>query len=79
MISPVFPLDRVYEGTMLAVDKSPTVLAGQWACTRTVIIEFPSQDAAQAWYNSDDYQQIAQHRHAASTGNIAIVAGLPQS
>lgn len=65
-----------YEGKALAVDEAPTVLEGEWACTRTVVIEFPSKDEALRWYQSDDYQELAQHRHAASSANIAILAGL---
>ena len=67
---------NAFEGTILAADESPTVLEGQWSCTRTVVIEFPSKEHALAWYESDAYQQIAEHRHAASSGNVAIVAGL---
>ena len=64
-----------YKGTVLAVDESPTVLEGEWACTRTVVIQFPSKADALAWYQSDEYQQIAVHRFAASTGNVALIAG----
>ena len=67
-----------YNGTMLAVDEAPQVIEGEWPCTRTVIIEFPSKPEAEAWYNSDAYRQIATHRHAASVGNVALVAGWPQ-
>ena len=63
-------------GRMLAVDEAPTVLEGQWPWTRTVLIEFDDQNALNAWYGSEDYQQLAQHRHAASEGAIAVVKGL---
>ena len=65
-----------HEGKLLAVDDNPEVLEGEWRGTRTVIAEFPDQEAALAWYRSDDYQSLAQHRFAASEGEIALVTGL---
>ena len=65
-----------YGGKLLAVDEAPSVLEGDWDCTRTIIAEFPDRDAALAWYKSDAYQALMQHRLAASTGRIALLAGL---
>lgn len=66
-----------YQGKMLAVDEEVDVMEGDWSCTRTVLIEFPSAEAARQWYQSKEYTELARHRLAASTGNIALVAGLP--
>ena len=66
-----------HAGRMLAVDDQAEVLEGDWSCTRTVIAEFPSREEALAWYRSDDYQALAEHRFAASVGNIALIKGLP--
>ncbi|MEM7081005.1 MAG: DUF1330 domain-containing protein [Pseudomonadota bacterium] len=65
-----------YEGLMLAVDENQEVLEGEWDATRTVIIRFPSSDHVHAWYDSDGYQQLMQHRTASSDGNIAIMQAL---
>lgn len=65
-----------HTGRLLAVDDNPEVLEGEWACTRTVIAEFPDREAALAWYRSDDYQSLVEHRFAASDGEIALLAGL---
>ena len=62
-----------YEGTILAVDEAPMVLEGEWECTRTVLIEFPSEESALAWYRSEEYQSLAAHRFASSTGNVVMV------
>lgn len=67
---------RRYEGRMLAVDEHCTALEGEHPFTRTVIIEFPSEAAARAWYDSDAYQALAEHRHASSDGNIVMLTGL---
>jgi uncharacterized protein (DUF1330 family) len=35
-----------------------TVLEGEWAHPRLVIIEFPSRAAAVGWYRSPEYQKV---------------------
>lgn len=42
-----------------------------------VMIEFPTYDQASAWYHSDEYQEIAKIRKAATTLQATIVEGLP--
>ena len=63
-------------GRLLSVDEAPEVIEGEWPATRTVLIEFPDREAAMAWYRSEDYQQLAQHRFAASRGDIAMLTSL---
>lgn len=65
-----------YDGHMIAVDEGVEVLEGSWSNTRTVVIGFPDEAAAKAWYHSDAYQAIAQHRLTASTGNVVLVHNL---
>ncbi len=65
-----------YDGNLRAVDEAPEILEGEWPCTRTVLIEFPDREAALAWYASDEYQRLAEHRKAASVGNIAMLKSL---
>ncbi len=43
--------------------------------SRTVVLEFPSVEAARAWYNSPEYQEIIGIRHANATGFAQIVEG----
>ncbi|MGZ5874289.1 MAG: DUF1330 domain-containing protein [Bradyrhizobium sp.] len=62
-----------YGGKLLAVDEAPTVKEGDWPYTRTVLIEFPTAEAFDAWFDSPEYQALAKHRHAASTGSIAVI------
>ena len=64
-----------YGGRLLAVDESPETLEGAWNFTRTVLIEFPSEAEARSWYDSEDYQRLAQHRFASSEANIVMVKG----
>lgn len=62
-------------GRILSVDEAPKVLEGAWACTRTVLAEFPDEAAALGWYNSDAYQKLARHRFNASDGEVVLVKG----
>ena len=64
-----------YGGKLLSVEEEPEVLEGEWGYTRTVLLEFPSEALAHAWYGSVDYQAIAQHRRAASTANVVVIRG----
>ncbi|MFT5580069.1 MAG: hypothetical protein ACI9WS_002829 [Paraglaciecola psychrophila] len=65
-----------YQGKMLAVDEQPESLEGQWPHTRTVLVEFPDREHTMAWYQSADYQALAQHRRNASEGNLVLIKGL---
>jgi uncharacterized protein (DUF1330 family) len=67
-------LDR-YGGRVLAVDLDAAVLEGEWPYGRTVLIEFPTREHLDAWYGSEGYRRIAEHRHAASAGNAVAVRG----
>jgi len=65
-----------HKGEVLSVDESPGILEGEWPFTRTVLLTFPSREDAEAWYFSEEYQALAQHRFAASDGNIIMISGL---
>lgn len=66
----------LYDGKMLSVDEAPKLIEGEWPVSRTVLIEFPSKESAMAWYESEAYQALAQHRFASSDGNIVLLKGL---
>ena len=66
-------------GKLLAVDEAPAVIEGDWPVTRTVLIEFPDADAMRAWYDSEDYQQLVQHRFASSKGDIVMLQSVDQA
>jgi uncharacterized protein (DUF1330 family) len=64
-----------YGGKLLSVEEAPEVIEGEWRYSRTVLLEFPCEAQAHAWYASADYQAIAQHRRAASTANVVFIRG----
>jgi uncharacterized protein (DUF1330 family) len=64
-----------FGGKYLVRGGHATQLEGQAQGERNVVIEFPSREIAEAWYNSDAYQAIIGHRTNNSTGALALVDG----
>jgi uncharacterized protein (DUF1330 family) len=67
----------IHSGTLrpAPIRQRNRALEGEWPHTRTVLIEFPSDQAVREFYDSDAYQAIVGHRHAAASAEIAIVSG----
>ena len=64
-----------YDGELLVVDEEPTVLEGSWPFTRTVVIRFSDSNEAKRWYNSDEYQALAQNRFKAAKSSVILAEG----
>jgi uncharacterized protein (DUF1330 family) len=62
-------------GRFLVRGGAVTPLEGDWKPERFVVIEFPSVDAAKAFYFSEDYQDALKVRLANSEGRAFIVEG----
>ena len=62
--------------TLLAFDQKAEVIEGTWHGTQTVLLEFESEEAAKAWYYSDEYQAAVKLRQAAADCNGVILHGL---
>jgi len=60
---------------VLAVDRDPEVLEGEWPATQTVLLEFPSVEEARTWYTSERYQAAADLRRAAADTDVVLLAG----
>ncbi len=63
-------------GKPLASAPGPEVIEGDWSPQRVVILEFPDADAARAWYNSPEYQEILPIRLEAADDKLLLVPGL---
>jgi len=63
-----------FEGKLLAAD-TVDVREGTQPYPRTVIGEFPTAEAARAWYESAEYQAILPLRLESTTGTLYIVEG----
>ena len=47
-------------------------------CGRVIIFSFPSESAANAWYEDPEYQEIAKfRREGAPLRSLSLVKGLP--
>ncbi|MCK1274705.1 DUF1330 domain-containing protein [Bradyrhizobium sp. 61] len=66
---------QAFGGKFVVRGGSLKLLEGEWPHARLVIIEFPSREAAEGWYNSPDYQKIIGLRLRSSVGNLVIVEG----
>ena len=65
----------LHGGKYLVRGGNSTQLEGAEQGNRKVVIEFPSREAAVAWYNSPEYQAILPHRKANSEGHIGLMDG----
>ena len=64
-----------YGGRYLARGGRMQVLEGEWEPTRIVVLEFPSYEQAQEWWNSAEYAPAKELRQQLSTTDLLIVDG----
>lgn len=64
-----------FGGRYLVRGGACTQIEGQSHGERNVVIEFPSREQAQAWYQSEAYQAILPHRQNNATGHLVMVDG----
>ena len=65
-----------HDGRFLARGGAIRVLEGDWQPERLVIIEFTSTEAAQAWFDSEDYRQAREVRAGAGVWRMVVVDGV---
>jgi uncharacterized protein (DUF1330 family) len=65
-----------FGGQFLAAGGKATVLDGQWEHPSTVIVEFPSRDSAQRWYESAAYREIIGLRLNSTSSTMVILDGI---
>jgi uncharacterized protein (DUF1330 family) len=67
---------EAFGGRFIARGGKLTVLEGEWQHPRTVIIEFPARESAEAWYMSADYQKIIGLRLKSTSGSLVVLDGM---
>ena len=72
----VRPTIAAYGGRILALGDRFEVVEGGWRPVYPVILEFPSYEAATAWYDSDIYAELKTLRLKASVGDAVFLDGL---
>jgi uncharacterized protein (DUF1330 family) len=51
-------------------------LEGDAPAGRTVVLEFPTRQAAIEWYRSDEYTEVRKIRHGAALARMYVVDGV---
>ena len=67
------PMVKKYGGTYLTRGETPTCLEGTSCRYRVVVSEWPSKEAAIAFFNDPEYMEVAKTRKTASTMHMLIV------
>lgn len=67
-----------FSGKLIGIEDAVDAVEGSWPFNRTVILEFPNKQLAQAWYASDEYQAVVGIRHGSAESNVVIVSGIPE-
>lgn len=70
------PSIAVYGGRYLVRGGETTVLEGSWSPRRFVILEFPSADQAQRWWDSPEYAEAKALRQSAAHTEMLLVEGV---
>ena len=65
-----------YGGKFLHRGGKVHLLEGDWPQRRRVILEFPSLEAAKAWYESPEYTKPRAMRLANSRGRLIVLDGV---
>lgn len=73
----VGPLIRKHGGRQLAGAKPAKKLEGDWDLPdRAVVLEFPSLEAAQAWYDDPEYAPLIAMRQKETISKLMLVEGV---
>ncbi len=65
----VVPTLLAHGAEVLVADYESEIVEGQ-ASSVSIVLKFPSKEAARAWYNSSEYQEIVHNRIDNSEGFI---------
>ena len=67
---------ELYGGRYLARGGETTLIEGDAAPSRAVIIEFESAARAREWYDSPEYKPVKRMRLDSASSNVVIVEGV---
>ncbi|QUD86116.1 DUF1330 domain-containing protein [Phenylobacterium montanum] len=62
-------------GRYIVRGAEPTVMEGDWAPERLVILEFPARENAEAFLNDPDAQSLFSLRHRTTNSRLVLVEG----
>jgi len=65
-----------FGGRFLVRGGAPETMEGNAPARRIVVVEFPSIEAARAFYDSAEYAPLLKQRLASSSGDLMLVDGV---
>ncbi|MEI7424497.1 MAG: DUF1330 domain-containing protein [Prolixibacteraceae bacterium] len=73
------PILYKHGGQMIAGTPEPKVKEGDWNGNWAAVLQFPSMEAAEGWYNSEEYQPYKNLRInelQSEAGRVVIIPGM---
>ena len=73
------PILHNHGGQMIAGTPAPNIKEGDWNGNWAAVLQFPSMEAAEGWYNSEEYQPYKTLRInelQSETGRVVIIPGM---
>ncbi len=74
---PVFPMLAAAGAEVIVGSPSVATLEGDYGATWTAIVKFPSMDALNTWYASEEYQAIAPERRSLTDQDASFLFAAP--
>ena len=74
-----FPILKRFSGELVTYDDKPDTLEGDSPRPgRVILLKFPSEEQARAWYADPEYQKLSEYRRAGTKLEfLTLVRGLP--
>ena len=69
------PTIAKHKGKYVVRGGTTEALEGEWKPQRFVVLEFPSADAAKAWWSSPEYTKARKVRERSATARMLLVDG----
>ncbi|MFM2224961.1 MAG: hypothetical protein RJA07_1163 [Bacteroidota bacterium] len=73
------PILQKHGGQMIAGSPTPNIKEGDWNGNWAAVLQFPSMEAAEGWYNSEEYQPYKNLRInelQSEAGRVVIIPGM---
>lgn len=73
------PILLKHGGQMIAGSPAPNVKEGDWDGNWAAVLQFPNLEAAEGWYNSEEYvpyRELRINELQAEAGRVVIIEGM---
>ena len=73
MAAPTVPM---FDGRYVVRGGKTKTMEGDWLPSRAVILEFPTTERAEAWWNSEEYREAKALRQSIATTQMVLMEGV---